>query len=378
MDLEIATLILKCSRLLAPPGAGLKVPEMTDKQIEDAVRGMGLKITEENKKNVREKMAQSMKLVKSMKIRGTSTELYRNISSPSLKKEDFVFVPPKDAVLKESLFGGFSSGKVPRPLAGKPQWQYNLRELALAMHNYAQANRRFPPAVLYGPDGKTPYSWRVALLPFLNQKALYDQYHFDEPWDGPNNRKLFEKMPAVFHAPSPPPDANAKNASYFALVGPGTMFDGKKGTEFREITDGTSNTILLVEAKRDIPWTKPEDIPYDPDKRLPELGGYFENGFCVAMTDGSTRMLPNGISDKTLRALITKAGGEAVSIEDALHPEGKPPVVKQPAPSQSQLKVWPADAEEHLPTLQSARDKSSLQGASTMPRRLWTASNGDT
>ena len=88
---------------------------MTDKQLDEAVRVMGMKVTKENKKNMRARMAQARGLFKKTKIRGTLTELYKKISTPVLKKEDFVFAPPKDAVLKESLFGGLLGGK---PLPG--------------------------------------------------------------------------------------------------------------------------------------------------------------------------------------------------------------------------------------------------------------------
>ena len=124
-------LILKCSRSLAPPEGGLKTPELTEKQFEEAIRGMGLAVTEENKKSMRERMAQSMKLLRTMKIRGTSTEVQRNISSPQLKKEDFAFTPPKDAVLKESLFGGLLRGRVSKSLAEAPQQQNKTPPVAL-------------------------------------------------------------------------------------------------------------------------------------------------------------------------------------------------------------------------------------------------------
>jgi hypothetical protein len=197
----------------------------------------------------------------------------------------------------------------------------HFKQIAAAMRDYYDANGHFPPAVLYGPNGKTPYSWRVALLPFLGQKPLYDWYHFDEAWDSPSNQKFLEKMPDVFRRPEEP--AESTNASCFALVGPGTIFDGKEGAKLESITDGTSCTILLVEAKRNIPWTKPEDIPYDPGKPLPALGGYYEGGFYVAMADMTVRFLPSTIRGKVLRALITKAGGERVELPDAPSPQGR-------------------------------------------------------
>jgi len=209
----------------------------------------------------------------------------------------------------------------------------NLKHIAIAMHNYHDKYKCFPPAVLYGPDGKTPYSWRVAILPFLEQAALYKHYRFDEPWDGPNNRRLAEIRVPVFHCPSE--IARSANASYFALVGPGTVFEKKDrakpsgvpkspvagspgprietdGISFTEIRDGTSNTLMIVEAKRNIPWSKPEDIPYDPKKPIPELGGYFEGGFHAARCDGAVFFLPNSIAEATLRAMISRNGREVI------------------------------------------------------------------
>ena len=149
-------------------------------------------------------------------------------------------------------------------------------------------------------------------MPYLDQQELFKQYHFDEPWDGPHNRKLLGKMPAWFRDPGE--QDQSQNASYFVLSGPGTIFDGKEGTAFRLIRDGSSNTILAVEARRDIPWTKPEDIPYDPNRPLPKLGGYHAGGFFAALADGAVRFVPEGINEKSLRDLITKADGHAVDI----------------------------------------------------------------
>ncbi len=112
--------LMKYSRSLAPPEGGLKVPEMSDAQLDQSVRGMGLEVTEENRKKVRQMMTRSRDLMKNMKLRGTSTELYTKISTPKLRKDDFLFVPPKDAVLKESLFGGLLGGKIPGPLPAQP------------------------------------------------------------------------------------------------------------------------------------------------------------------------------------------------------------------------------------------------------------------
>lgn len=187
------------------------------------------------------------------------------------------------------------------------QARNNLKMIALAMHNYHDVHARFPPAVLYGAGNtgksKHPHSWRVAILPFIEQAPLYNEYNFDEPWDSPANKKVLEKMPAVFRDPTDPPGSTS--ASYFTFVGPGTMFGNEKGVQMREVIDGTSNTLLVVEARRDIPWTKPEDIPWDPEKAVPQPGGHYATGFLAVFGDGSVRMISNRVVEQVLRNLIT-------------------------------------------------------------------------
>ncbi|HUY89166.1 MAG TPA: M56 family metallopeptidase [Pirellulales bacterium] len=199
-----------------------------------------------------------------------------------------------------------------RTAAKRSQSINNLKYLMIAMHNYHDVYKHFPAAVVIGPDGKTPHSWRIELLPFVEQRALYDQYKMDEPWDSENNKKVLEQMPAVFRHPSA--DPGSKDASYFAITGETTMFPGTQGSEIKDIRDGTSNTIALVEAQRSIPWTKPEDIAYDPAKPLPKFGGYEPRIFNAAFADGSMRAISQEIDEKLLRALFTKAGGESVQI----------------------------------------------------------------
>jgi hypothetical protein len=218
--------------------------------------------------------------------------------------------------------------------ATRTQSVNNLKQLGLAMHLYHDVHQSFPPAVLYGPDGKTQYSWRVALLPHLDQAALYEQYKKNEPWDSPDNKLVLAKMPGVFRDPSDPADSTY--SSYYALTGPSTIFSGKEGTKILQITDGTSNTLMLVEAKRDIPWTKPEDIPYAADLApagspsryatnapLPKLGGHYPDVFLAAFCDGAVRAISQEIDPTQLRYLMTRDGGEVIawdSLEKPLPP----------------------------------------------------------
>jgi prepilin-type processing-associated H-X9-DG protein len=183
----------------------------------------------------------------------------------------------------------------------------NLKQLGLAMHNYHATTGSFPPAAVFDKDGKALLSWRVLLLPYLEQQNLAKEFHLDEAWDSERNKKLLSRMPKVFDVDLD--DKKAGETVYTALVGKGTVFDGKKGIRVTDITDGTSNTIMLVESAHTVPWTKPEDLEYDADKPLPKLrhlGAGFNAGFC----DGSVRFISTKVPEKTLRVLITRNDGE--------------------------------------------------------------------
>jgi hypothetical protein len=196
-----------------------------------------------------------------------------------------------------------------RSAAARAQSQNNLRQIGLAAINYADTYQgRLPPQALFGKDGKPLLSWRVLILPFLEQAALYKEFHLDEPWDSEHNKKLLAKMPKVY-AISGQKDPAATH--YQGFHGKGAFFEGKKGVLFpADFTDGTSNTLMIVEAARAVPWTKPEDLPYDPDKPLPKLGGLFPGGFNGAMCDGSVRFFSAAIKPATLHLVIQRNDGQ--------------------------------------------------------------------
>lgn len=191
--------------------------------------------------------------------------------------------------------------------------QNNLKELALGMINYADANGgTIPPATVYSKDGKALYSWRVLLLPYLEQQELYKQFKLDEPWDSKNNKPLLEKMPAVF-APVAGATKDKHSTFYQVIVGKGAAFEDKEKIRFpASFTDGTSNTILIVEAADAVPWTKPADVVFDPEKELPKFGGLFKDGFHAAFADGSVRFINKKADKATLKAVITRNGGEVI------------------------------------------------------------------
>ncbi len=193
----------------------------------------------------------------------------------------------------------------------------NLKFIALAFHNLASLNdpAGFPSAAIRSKDGKPLLSWRVAALPYLEQNDLYKRFHLDEPWDSPHNKALLKEMPEVY-APVLPTDEPRVSTYYQVFTGPGALFENKDGIPFADIHDGTSNTLLVVEAGTPVPWTKPEDIQYDPKKPLPKLGRQFDDGFYGAMADGSVRFFRNDIDKDFLRALITCRGGEIITFAD--------------------------------------------------------------
>jgi beta-lactamase regulating signal transducer with metallopeptidase domain len=228
-------------------------------------------------------------------------------------------LPKESAAASSGLFAAVSKARS----AAQQATSANLcKQIMIAMHMWAdQHGGRFPPAVIFGKDGKgkVPHSWRVELLPYLNESKLYDAYQFDEPWDSDANKKVLAQIPAFFRHPTD--SKTSTNASYFVLVGAKpaeegekleTAFSTKEGVKFLEIRDGTSNTIAVVEAKRDIPWTKPEDILFVPDKDPPKLGGYFADGYNVGLCDGSVRFLPQTFDPQILKLLITPQDGHPV------------------------------------------------------------------
>jgi hypothetical protein len=190
-----------------------------------------------------------------------------------------------------------------------------LHQILIALHQYLDANGRFPAAAIYDKEKKPLLSWRVQLLPFLGETDLYKQFHLDEPWDSEHNKKLIEKMPKVFDSTADPKLAAAGKTTFLAPRGAATMFPDRRGVRLSEVTDGTSNTIFLVDADdaHAVPWTKPEELAFDPKEPAKGLSTRFGDGFLVGFVDGSVHFLPKKLPKETLRALFTRNGGEVAN-----------------------------------------------------------------
>ncbi len=199
-----------------------------------------------------------------------------------------------------------------------PQPVNNMKEIALAMHNFHDVYQRFPNAASVDPTGKKLLSWRVHLLPFLNHEDLYNQFQLDEPWDSPANRPLADQMPDVYRSSNAavPPGRTLLQVP----IGPGTLFEGGTGRGIRECTDGTSNTILYV-PDRAVYWTQPDDLAFDASNPLAGVVDSSGKNFEAVLADGSVRTISATTAADVVKALMTRSGGEAVSL-DALTATG--------------------------------------------------------
>jgi beta-lactamase regulating signal transducer with metallopeptidase domain len=192
-----------------------------------------------------------------------------------------------------------------------------LMQLALALHGYHDAHKAFPTAAIHDGSGKALLSWRVAVLPYLgpNSESLYKEFDLTKSWDSPQNRPLINKMPDVFRCPaSKSPEGTTV---YQAPRGDQTVFPNGKGVRVRDITDGTSNTIAIVEVNDEsaVPWTKPEDWKFDPANPARGLGGHFENIFVCVFCDGARHEISTAAKPDVLNALFSRKGGELMTFD---------------------------------------------------------------
>ncbi len=216
--------------------------------------------------------------------------------------------------------------------AGEPAWKAQcknrLMQITLALGNYHDTYRSFPPACMTDSNGKAMHSWRVLLLPFLEEKKLYEQYDFSQPWDSADNQRLLTQRSSIAdNYACPKGQGKAGNfTNYLAVVGAETAWPGTRPVTLKEITDGPKNTIIIVEvADSDIQWTEPRDLSIEDalaginaekthviSSRHAVLVGCFrdEVGAHVSFGDGTVRFLPEGLAGDDLHSMLTRAGND--------------------------------------------------------------------
>lgn len=236
-----------------------------------------------------------------------------------------------------------------------------LQKLGLAMYNYHDTHMQFPvadfPATNFGPDGRPHLSWRVHLLPVLSHLDLYNQFHLNEPWDSPHNVKLIDQMPDEFRSGS----GQGTSTRMVTLTGPhGLFFQRKVG--LRDITDGSSNTVMIVQVGPDkaVPWTKPDDVEFDPANPLVAFGKIGKTFLCT-MADGMVREIDATIDAKTMAAIASAKGGEIVDLAKLSTPQagqGSTPSAVSPTGA----KQTPATPAASTPQSNAASSAASLEG----------------
>jgi hypothetical protein len=154
------------------------------------------------------------------------------------------------------------------------------------------------------------------ILPYIEEDKLYKQFRLNEPWNSPHNIALVERMPATYAPPGRKKSLIPPNHTIcHVFIGKGAAFDGQDGLKLDcDFPDGTSNTLLFVEAGNPVPWTKPEEIPFDPAGPIPELRGFFKDGFRACCADGSRTFVRFDSPEAALRAAITRNGGDEFSL----------------------------------------------------------------
>jgi hypothetical protein len=187
----------------------------------------------------------------------------------------------------------------------------------LAVVNYTETHGHFPPAYLLGPDGRPWHSWRVLILPFIEADALFKQYRFDEPWNGPNNSRLADRMPKTLAYTGTERPTTTTN--YLAVVGAETMWPGSEGRKRSDIKDALGETILIVENNGlGAHWMEPRDLVLDTMPLAIDDPNGVSSWYkfpAIVTADDMVRRLSKTMTPEALRAALTVAGGEQLSDE---------------------------------------------------------------
>lgn len=194
-----------------------------------------------------------------------------------------------------------------------------VRQIELGLFQYETENGHLPAYASFDAKGNPLLSWRVHVLPFLDEQALYEEFHLDEPWDSPHNSKLIPRMPAFYRSPVSKLPAEQGKAGYLGVLGKECAFTGQKeGLKMSAVGDGLSNTVNLVQVSDDAAevWTRPADWKMAPENLKQGLGGVHVGGWVVGFMDGSCRFMSNDIDDALWAALLTTSGNESIGPND--------------------------------------------------------------
>jgi hypothetical protein len=201
-----------------------------------------------------------------------------------------------------------------REAARRIQSANNIKQIGLAMHSYHDTYRKLPAQAIYDDNGKPLLSWRVHILPFIGEAQLYERFKLDEPWDSPHNIELSKVVVEVYQNPNLP----GNKTTYLAPTGQGMFMEGDKQRSFRDIRDGLSNTIMLVEANPDqaVIWSKPDDLPVDVDNPLQHLGKMRAGVFMAGFMDGRVSAVSKEVDREVLKYMFLINDGQAFQLPD--------------------------------------------------------------
>ena len=280
--------------------------------------------SEESAKTFTKNLPKLLRFVVSKSVPDKESSLALTVLIGMIKPQrtgDRVVVSLTDNESNQSLlqFGAVVASSIMTPITANTT-SNRLKQFALGFHNYVSAYQAFPTYMnMAKTKAKSGLSWRVHILPFIGFTELYQEFKLDEAWDSPHNIKLLPKMPAIY---SPIADMNETvelkphHTTYVAPIGSKTVFGQDEPMHFRNIGDGSSNTVAFVELKREhaIPWTSPEEYPYDESNPTAKLRNY--NGkTAIALFDGAVINVKIDLPKETWLALFTRNGGEVVSLD---------------------------------------------------------------
>ncbi len=243
-----------------------------------------------------------------------------------------------------------------REAARRSTCKNHLKQFGLALHNYHDTYESFPPAVVKDEHGQPMHSWRTLILPYIDQAPLHYQYDFEEPWNGPHNRKLVDVELPTYMCPSVPKSdvAERRETSYIAVVGANTFWPTDGVRSFRDVPDGNSNTILLIEChSQDLPWAEPRDVTLEEaldlltSTDIGRSGGHggedyfyeYSSGRHVLMGDGAVRFYSHGLDRDVWRNLLVVNDGVVEEDEDAQTPSYRDALQRRRKPWRH-VKFW--------------------------------------